>query len=57
MANAKLHIICGNCGCNSMFIYDIETDLNVNNKEYRRVSITCINCSTIHCLEDNADQK
>jgi len=27
MAHAKLHIICGNCGCNHMFDYKIKTEI------------------------------
>lgn len=57
MARARLHIICGNCGCNEMFKYRIVTDIDDDtNKEYERVSIICENCSTIHYLEDNADK-
>jgi hypothetical protein len=61
MVMAKLHIICGNCGCNDAFEYDIvtDTDWDENNVEYeyQRVSIYCENCSTIHSLEDNAKER
>lgn len=58
MARARLHVICGNCGCNDEFKYNIVTDFNDDlNKEYQRVTITCENCSTIHCLEDNAEEE
>ena len=60
MANAKLHIICGNCGCNDEFTYSIDkgVDFDENDKEYNyeRVNIYCNNCSTLHSLEDNADE-
>lgn len=52
MANAKLHIICGNCGCNDMFEYNIKKDIDDDtNKEYQYISITCNNCHTIHTLD------
>jgi RNase P subunit RPR2 len=58
MARARLHIICGNCGSNDMFKYRIVTEIDDDtNKEYQRVSIACDNCSTIHCLEDNAERE
>jgi RNase P subunit RPR2 len=58
MANAKLHIICGNCGCNHMFKYSINTDISDDTgKEYQYVSIICENCNTIHSLEDNAEEE
>jgi uncharacterized Zn finger protein len=58
MARARLHIICGNCGSNDMFEYRIVTEINDDtNKEEQRISIACNNCSTLHCLEDNATKK
>ena len=58
MVNAKLHIICGNCGSNDMFKYNIKLSINdavEPPQEYQRVSIFCDNCSTIHQLDDNAE--
>ncbi len=58
MANARLHIICGNCGCNHMFTYKIKTDVDDDtNEKYQRVSIICLNCSTVHDLDDNAKKE
>lgn len=58
MAHARLHIICGNCGCNTMFTYKIVTDYDDDKEcDYQRVNIYCNNCSTIHCLEDNAKEE
>lgn len=58
MANAKLHIICGNCGCNDMFEYYIKTDIDDDtNLEYQYVSIVCNCCNTIHYIEDNCTNK
>jgi len=57
MVKAKLHIICGNCGCDNDFKYRIITDFDDElNKEYQKVAIICNNCSTIHLLEDNANK-
>jgi len=58
MVMAKLHIICGNCGSNNMLQYEIVEDYN-DDKEcnYNRVCIICENCSTIHNLEDNAEER
>lgn len=58
MANAKLHMICGNCGQNDMFDYEIETEINDDtNKKYQVVYIGCNNCNTLHLLDDNAELK
>ena len=58
MVCAKLHLICGNCGgddfeysCNEEYYDADETLMRVT------TSITCLNCSTIHNLDDNADNK
>jgi len=58
MANAKLHIICGNCGQNDMFGYEVvQEEEDVTAKVESRVYIYCNNCSTLHDLEDNATLK
>jgi hypothetical protein len=59
MVMAKLHIICGNCGCNDNFSFNIdfqEHDIITTNKAEFKSSIfmICNNCSTIHDLSDNA---
>jgi hypothetical protein len=57
MAHAKLHIICGNCGCNHMFDYKIKTEIDDDtHEEYQTVYIGCNNCGTLHSLDDNAKQ-
>ncbi|GEM_PF-4842310 len=41
-----------------MLSYEIVNDYNDDNEcEYQRVSISCGNCGTLHCLEDNADER
>jgi uncharacterized Zn finger protein len=58
MANAKLHIICGNCGCNHMFVYEIVKDIDDDSgKEIQHVYLICKNCITLHNLDDNAAQE
>lgn len=48
-------MICGNCGQNDMFDYQIVEDIDDDtNLPYDRVSICCNNCATLHDLEDNA---
>ena len=56
MVRARLHIICGNCGCNNKFNYCIVTDAK-DFGEYQEdgVYIHCKNCSTSHSLDDNAE--
>ena len=62
MARARLHIICGNCGCNNMFEYEIVPDghdvTTDNEPEFKpAVFIKCGNCSTIHDLWDTIPEK
>ena len=58
MAHAKLHMICGNCGSNDQFTYKIVIDYDDDKEQhYPRISIACNNCSTLHCLEDNATEE
>ena len=56
MAHAKLHIICGNCGCNYMFEYSVREEIDDDGSPYIVVYIYCKNCHTTHDLEDNAKQ-
>ena len=57
MARARLHLICGNCGCNDNWEYQqkaeeiIEGEV-INNQD---VWLICQNCSTLHSLNDNAE--
>lgn len=53
MVMAKLHIICGNCGCNDMFEWDYNVGDDLGDED---TTITCKNCSTIHSLNDNAER-
>tara|TARA_R110000851_G_scaffold219118_2_gene371915 strand:+ start:2816 stop:3025 length:210 start_codon:yes stop_codon:yes gene_type:complete len=59
MVMARLHVICGNCGCNGdhdNFEYkhsEHAADAEETTLQYE-TTITCKNCSTIHWLNDNA---
>lgn len=56
---ARLHIICGNCGCNDLFEYHIDPkgqDFG-DNKFKQSVRISCNNCSTIHDLDETVPEK
>lgn len=58
MANAKLHIICGNCGCNDSFFYEIdEKGQDFGTHFEPSVFIVCKNCSTLHDLETTIPKK
>ena len=55
MVNARLHIICGNCGCNDMFEHQLIKEIDDDtNEEYFIIDIICNNCSTIHNLDNNS---
>jgi hypothetical protein len=56
MVHARLHIICGNCGCNNNFEYRAFDEDQDEEFSHIDVRITCNNCSTIHGLEDNAKE-
>lgn len=60
MVKAILHMICGNCGSNDDFKYEIDYNPNwatdqQGNREYE-VIISCGGCSTLHWLQNNAQQ-
>jgi hypothetical protein len=56
MARARLHLICGNCGCNNEWEWrhvPKETDEGevMQNED---VYLSCKNCATLHSLNNNA---
>ena len=62
MVNARLHIICGNCGCNNMLSFRIDdkghdVTKDIEPKFEPAVFIYCRNCSTIHDLESTIPMK
>lgn len=54
MVNARLHIICGNCGSKEMFEHEIATESDDESENATRqvVYIACKNCNTVHALDD-----
>jgi hypothetical protein len=54
MVNARIHIICGNCGCGDMFEGKTE-HYSDGEFEGEEIYITCKNCSTIHSLSDKME--
>ena len=55
MARARLHLICGNCGCNDMWTYYINPQGNDFDGELSpAVFLSCGNCATLHNLDINA---
>lgn len=59
MVMARLHLICGNCGCNSEWEWK-HVPKEVANGDVlvdEDVTLTCRNCATNHSLNDNAKLK
>ena len=56
MARARLHLICGNCGCNDMWTYKHIPKEIVGGEAMQEedVFLSCRNCITLHSLNDNA---
>jgi len=56
MVRARLHLICGNCGCPDEFTFSIvPTYTDAEETEMRdTVYLHCRNCATSHAIEDNA---
>ena len=56
MARARLHLICGNCGCNDLWKYKIDPEgRDVDGELFPSVSLVCGNCATLHDLADHAE--
>lgn len=59
MTMARLHLICGNCGCNDEWEWEYQPeagddgDGNFEPDAY----LWCCNCSTLHSISDNAKQR
>jgi hypothetical protein len=58
MVMARLHVICGNCGCGDEWELSIERDGDDISDEEEKFEDTayliCGNCSTLHNLKDKA---
>lgn len=60
MVMARLHVICGNCGCNDAFEYSINPEgLDITEGDEPKfkptVTISCNNCATLHTLSDTIE--
>ena len=59
MVRARLHIVCGNCGNSELNYFEYSHQSYFTDNEDILVSnetcIVCKNCSTIHHLNDNAE--
>lgn len=59
MVMARLHLICGNCGCNDEWEWEYipkETDEGEVTQD-ENVYLWCCNCSTLHSINSNAKLK
>jgi hypothetical protein len=53
MANAKLHVICGNCGEDNDFKLSIDhVGASLGENDEDDVYLKCLSCSTLHPLLD-----
>lgn len=53
IANPRIHVICGLCGCNHMFEYKIGTEIDDDTeKEKFVVYIHCKNCGSSTGLDE-----
>lgn len=59
MVMARLHLICGNCGCNDDWEWEhvpeeSDEDEILTDED---VYISCRNCSTLHSINNNANKR
>jgi hypothetical protein len=58
IANPRIHIICGICGCNKMLKFRISKDIDDDtDKEKTNVTIICENCSSITGLDELMEEE
>lgn len=56
--NPDIHIICGKCGCATMFNYEVVVEENDDTGAKKpSVYLTCGNCSTLTGLDEIVDNK
>ncbi len=51
MVNARLHMICGNCGCNDQWENSVYIADGEGEKLHVDMHVSCKNCATLHTLE------
>jgi hypothetical protein len=60
MVRARLHLICGNCGCNDEWEWEYQPPLihegDVDDDE-GGIYLWCKNCGTLHSISNNAKKK
>jgi hypothetical protein len=53
IANTRIHIICGLCGCKDMLWFSVVKELNDDtNKKFNQVYVTCKNCKSLTALDE-----
>jgi len=59
MVMARLHLICGNCGCNDEWEWEHREREEVDGELMSEESVWlwCGNCSTLHDVNDNAKKR
>ena len=59
MVMARLHLICGNCGCNDDWVWELQKEdrEGENGKWEDSVYLWCRNCTSLHDLSNYAKQK
>jgi len=57
MVMDNLHLICGNCGCNREWLFEVCDDYNKYPDDLQtHVYIHCQNCGTLHPLDKYAGE-
>jgi DNA-directed RNA polymerase subunit M/transcription elongation factor TFIIS len=56
MVMARLHVICGNCGNGDKDLFEWEHKQKTAD-ELETVYVRCLNCVTLHDINDNAQNK
>ena len=59
MVMARLHLICGNCGCNDDWEWEHRPEEIAEGEVWvsEDVTLSCGNCITLHSLNDNAKKE
>ena len=52
MVNAKLHIICGNCGSTDLAYEHSNIKKQVGDEDYDGTHLRCEDCATLHFLDE-----
>lgn len=55
--NPDIHIICGKCGCATMFEFELSPYGNDNGVIYPAIFISCNNCGTLTGLDEIIQDK